>query len=298
MLHTYAWMPLDALFSSHAVHDPYVVISLNYPQSISHVSSFESSPRSDSLKNIHLRLTHAPISHMSPLQGTLPPARKSTIICVFRSQALCGSDWLTDRWQAVLLLHLLSVQITATCSVITVCKGCGSLCQRSNTLPLIAVKWTSSDVCRSWRSKSFFATLSTPISDPGQYAATPDKWWILAPASVGHENLRCITTVKGIFCSFSWSSFGFKSSMCSSLRKYPYTLKQRALHIICFDKCGCPPHSAGWATCQLAGFLRCPACQHRLPRRPAEHGFYLPCLSRTFHLASWPHKQTHKYRLV
>lgn len=192
MLHTYAWMPLDALFSSHAVHDPYVVISLNYPQSISHISSFESSPRSDSLKNIHLRLTHAPISHMSPLQGTLPPARKSTIICVFRSQALCGSDWLTDRWQAVLLLHLLSVQITATCSIITVCKGCGSLCQRSNTLPLIAVKWTSSDVCRSWRSKSFFATLSTPISDPGQYAATPDKWWILAPASVGHENLRCI----------------------------------------------------------------------------------------------------------
>ncbi len=225
---------------------------------------------------------HMPPSLTSPLQGTLPPARKSTIICVFRSQALCGSDWLTDRWQAVLLLHLLSVQITATCSVITVCKGCGSLCQRSNTLPLIAVKWTSSDVCRSWRSKSFFATLSTPISDPGQYAATPDKWWILAPASVGHENLRCITTVKGIFCSFSWSIFGFKSSMCSSLRKYPYTLKRRALHIICFDKCGCPPHSAGWATCQLAGFLRCPACQHRLPRRPAEHGFYLPCLSRDF----------------
>lgn len=119
------------------------------------------------LKNIHLRLTHALISHMSPLQGTLPPARKSTIICVFRSQALCGSDWLTDRWQAVLLLHLLSVQITATCSVITVCKGCSSLCQRSNTLSLISVKRTSSDVCRSWRSKSFFATLSTPISDPG-----------------------------------------------------------------------------------------------------------------------------------
>ncbi len=127
MLHTYAWMPLNALFSSHAVHDPYVVISLNYPQSISHISSSESSPRSDSLKNIHLRLAHAPISHMSPLQGTLPPAHKSAIICVFRSQALCGSDWLTDRWQAVLLLHLLSVQITATCSVITVCKGCGSL---------------------------------------------------------------------------------------------------------------------------------------------------------------------------
>ncbi len=174
------------------------------------------------LKNIHLRLTHAPISHMSPLQGTLPPARKSTIICVFRSQALCGSDWLTDRWQAVLMLHLLSIQITATCSVITVCKGCGSLCQRSNTLPLIAVKRTSSDVCRSWRSKSFFATLSTPISEPGQYAATPDKLWIVAPASVGHENLRCITTVKGIFCSFSWRIIAFKSFMCSSLRKYPY----------------------------------------------------------------------------
>lgn len=73
-------------------------------------------------------------------------------------------------------------------------------------------------------------------------------------------------------------------------------LKQRALHIMCFDKCGCPPHSAGWATCQLAGFLRCPTCQHRLPMRPAEHGFYLPCFSRIgwlFHLASWPHKQTH-----
>lgn len=155
--HSFFSLHIHINFISHAVHDPYVVISLNYPQTISQISSFESSPRSDCLKNI------ASISHMSPLQGTLPPARKSTIICVFRSQALCGSDWLTDRWQAVLLLHLLPVQITATCSVITVCKGCSSLCQRSNTLPLIAVKWTSSDVCRSWRSKSFFCHFRHPF---------------------------------------------------------------------------------------------------------------------------------------
>lgn len=129
--------------------------------SITH-KALESSPWSDSLKNIHLGRTRAPISQMSPLQGTLPPAHESTIICVFWRLALCGSDWLTDRWQAVLLLHLLSVQITATCSVITVCKGCSSICQQSNTLPLIAVKWTSSDVCRSWHSQSFLPPFRHP----------------------------------------------------------------------------------------------------------------------------------------
>lgn len=132
------------------------------------------------LKNIYLRLTRDPISQMSLLQGTLPPAHESTIICVFRCQALCGSDWLTDRWQAVLLLHLLSIQITATCSVITVCKGCGSVCQRSNTLPLIAVKWTSSDVCRSWHSKSFLPPFRhsslTPVSM--LWRKISDEFWL------------------------------------------------------------------------------------------------------------------------
>lgn len=67
---------------------------------------------------------------------------------------------------------------------------------------------------------------------------------------------------------------------------------------LCALTSGCPPHSAGWATCQLAGFLKCPTCQHGLPMRPAEYGFYLPCLSRIgwlFHLSSWPHKQTHTF---
>lgn len=130
------------------------------------------------LKNIYLGLTLDPISQIFFRERCLP--LMSRLLSAFSAAKPCVA---VTGWQIGDRLSSCSTCYPSKSlphALITVCKGCGSVCQRSNTLPLIAVKWTSSDVCRSWHSKSFLPPFRhsslTPVSM--LWRKISDEFWL------------------------------------------------------------------------------------------------------------------------